>query len=177
LLPRLPTQKGYMYLLDGRFESALETVDADQNSGAPAIPKRMLRTMILIYTDRPEEASREVETLEREVPGSYFARHMRFLLDAYKGRKASVERIMTPDFAAATRQDFQYSMVVAGAYAALGEKEKALDWLGNAIDGGFSNYIYMSQHDPFLKKLEEEERFKELMKQAKAQCDRFEALE
>jgi len=169
--------RGYVYLLDGRFDLALETVREAQSLGVPAIPRRILHTMILVYTNRPEEASREVEAVERDVPGSYVARYMRFLLDAYEGKKASVEKIMTPDFAAATRQDYQYSLVVAGAYAVLGEKEKALDWLENAIDLGFSNYIFISKHDPFLKKLGEEERFKELMKLAKDKCDRFEALE
>jgi hypothetical protein len=42
---------------------------------------------------------------------------------------------------------------------------------------GFNNYVYISEHDPFLKTLGEEERFKELMRRAKANCDQFEALE
>jgi hypothetical protein len=84
---------------------------------------------------------------------------------------------MTPDFAAATQQDFQYSLFVAAAYAALGETERALDWLENAIDVGFNNYVYISEHDPFLKTLGEEERFKELMRRAKANSEKFEALE
>jgi serine/threonine protein kinase/tetratricopeptide (TPR) repeat protein len=177
LEPGLLTMKGYVYFLDGRFDLVLKTVGEDQNLGVPDIPKRMLRTMALIYIDRPEEATREVETLERDVPGSYFARHVRFLLDAYEGKQASVEEIMTPDFAAATQQDFQYSLFVAAAYAALGEKGRALTWLENAIDMGFNNYVYISEHDPFLKTLGEEERFKELMRRAKANCDQFEALE
>jgi len=177
LQPGLVTMKGYVYFLDGRFDLALETVDEDQNLGVPAIPKRMLRALALIYTDRREEAAREVKALERDVPGSYFARHVRFMLDAYEGKQASVEEIITPDFAAATQQDFQYSMFVAAAYAALGEKDQALDWLENAIDKGFNNYVYISVHDPFLKTLGEEERFKELMRRAKANCDKFEALE
>jgi TolB-like protein len=177
LQPRLPIMKSYIHLLNGRFDLALEFVEKSQDSSVPEIPRRMIYAMLSIYNHRPEDASRVVETLEKDIPGSYFARSMRFFLDAYEGKKESVEKIMTPDFAAATKQDYQYSTVVAGAYAALGEKDKALDWLENAIDEGFNNYIYMSRHDPFLKSLGKEERFKELIRRAKANCDRFEALE
>jgi non-specific serine/threonine protein kinase len=177
LAPRLPILESYIYFLDGRFNLALEILEKSQDVHIPEIPKRMLYAMIFILTHRPEDASRGVETLEKDIPGSYFARSMRLFLDAYEGKKASVEKIMTPDFAAATKQDYQYSTIVASAYAVLGERDKALDWLENAIDEGFNNYIYISQHDPFLKSLGEEERFKELMRRAKANCDQFETLE
>jgi TolB-like protein/thioredoxin-like negative regulator of GroEL len=175
--PSLPISKSYMHCASGRFDLALETLEESADTEINDMKKRLLYAMIFIYTDRPENASREVEALERDLPGSYLARLMRLFLDAYEGEKASVEGIMTPDFAAATRQDSQYSTTVAAAYAVLGENDEALDWLENAIDGGFNNYIFFSQHDPFLKRLRKEERFKELMKQAKAKCDRFEALE
>jgi hypothetical protein len=167
----------YIYVIDGRFDLALESLEKSDDVGVPEIPKKILYAMMFIYTHRPKDASRVVETLEKDIPGSYFARSMRLFLDAYEGKKASVEKIMTPDFAAATKQDYQYSTIVAGAYAALGETDSALDWLENAIDGGFNNYVYMSRHDTFLKSLGEEERFKELMRRAKANCDQFETLE
>jgi non-specific serine/threonine protein kinase len=177
LQPRLPVGKGYMYLLDGRFDLALEVLEKSKDVHIPEIPKRILYAMLFLLTHRPEEASCVVETLEKDIPRSYFSRSMRLFLDAYEGEKASVDKIMTPDFAAATKQDYQYSTIVASAYAVLGEKDKALDWLENAIDEGFNNYIYMSQHDPFLKSLGEEERFKKLMRRAKTNCDQFETLE
>jgi non-specific serine/threonine protein kinase len=177
LQPRLPIMKGYVYFFDGRFDLAVEVLEKSQDVGTPEIPRKVLYAMAYIYTYSKQDAARVVEALEKEAPGSYFALSMRFFLEAYLGNIVNVEKIMTPDFAEATKQDFQYSIIVAGAYAALGDKEQALYWLENSVDLGFNNYIYMTQHDPFLKSLKEEERFKELMSRAKANCDRFEVLE
>jgi len=177
LLPRLLTIRGYFYWLDGNFDIAIGDLEKFQDVEISDISRKTLLASTLIYSHRPEDAARQIEALEKEIPGSYFARLMRFLLDAYEGNKANVEKIMTPDFIQATKQDYEYSVIAAGAYAVLGEKKKALDWLENAVDLGFSNYIYMSQHDPFLKSLGEEERFKELVSRTKARCDRFEVLE
>ncbi len=52
-----------------------------------------------------------------------------------------------------------------------------MSWLENAVDLGFYNYVYLSEHDPILKNLRGEKRFVELMKYAKTQCDEFEVLE
>jgi serine/threonine protein kinase len=68
-------------------------------------------------------------------------------------------------------------MEAAWRIFAMLEKNKALNWLENAVDLGYYNYIYMSEHDPFLKTLRKEKRFVDLMKYAKTQCDEFEVLE
>lgn len=67
-------------------------------------------------------------------------------------------------------------MEAAWRVFAMLEKNKALNWLENAVDLGFYNYIYMSEHDPFFKTLRKEKRFVELMKYAKTQCDEFEVM-
>ena len=174
--PRLTSAKCYMHWLDGRYDLAIEIIEKIRNNGVMSTGEKIIYAIMLMYEDRPEDATRAVEVLEKDIPGSYFARSIRFMLDAYEGRKASVDRIMTPDFIAATKQDYQYSTMVAMGFAMVGEKEKALDWLENAVDGGFNNYLFMTD-DPFLKSLREEERFKNLMRRAKTKCDKFEGLE
>ncbi len=170
-------EKGNLYWVDGRYDLALETVEKFYDQNKNITGGRLLYTTMLVYNRRPDDASRVAAALEKDLPGSYFARSARFLIDAYEGGKANVEKIMTPDFVTATEQDFQYSLVTAVGYSMLGEKDEALYWLENAINKGFNNYIYMSEHDPFLENLREEERFKELMRRAKAKCDQFEAPE
>ena len=52
---------------------------------------------------------------------------------------------------------------MAHGYALIGEKEKALDWLENAINRGFIAYPFLTKHDPFLENIRGEERFQYLM--------------
>ena len=59
-------------------------------------------------------------------------------------------------------------------YAMLDEKEKTLNWSENAVNLGFINYPYMSQHDPFLENIRGEERFKKLMERVNYEWENFE---
>ena len=60
------------------------------------------------------------------------------------------------------------------AYALLGEKEKALNWLENTIECGFINYPFLSDIDPFLENIRRENRFKKIMKRVKNEWENFE---
>jgi non-specific serine/threonine protein kinase len=59
-------------------------------------------------------------------------------------------------------------------YALLGEKEKSLDWLENAVSRGFINYPYLNEYDPYLANIRGEPRFKKLMEQVKDEWEHFE---
>jgi non-specific serine/threonine protein kinase len=53
-------------------------------------------------------------------------------------------------------------------------KYEALDWLENAVHKGFINYPFISEHDPFLKNIRSEPRFKKLMERVKREWENFE---
>ncbi len=59
-------------------------------------------------------------------------------------------------------------------YSLIGEKEKALDWLENAVEIGLINYQFLNQYDPFLENIRSEPRFKQLMKRVKQEWEDFE---
>ena len=115
--------------------------------------------------------------LEKESPGSFYSQQIQFILHANKGEIEQAHKIVTPEYITATKRDYQYSLVAAVGYSLLDEKEQALNWVENAVNLGFYNYIYLSEHDPFLKILRKEKRFVELMKYAKTQCDEFKVLD
>ena len=72
------------------------------------------------------------------------------------------------------RNDEVFSLILAEGYSLIGEKEKALEWLENAVERGFINYHFLNQYDPFLENIRSEARFKELMKRVKYEWENFE---
>jgi non-specific serine/threonine protein kinase len=63
---------------------------------------------------------------------------------------------------------------MADFYARLGDKEKALDWLENAVGRGFINYPYLRDYDPYLENIRGEPRFKKLLERVKHDWEHFE---
>ena len=62
---------------------------------------------------------------------------------------------------------------MADCYCLVDEHDQALDWLANAIDRGFINYPFLSQHDKILSKLHGHPRFEALMQKAKFEWEHF----
>jgi len=176
LRPRLLLEKSYIYWIDGSFDLAMRTIE-EYKLHQSIMGARFFHSLLLVYHHRLEDASLSAAMLEKEAPGSFFSQQIQFIIHAYKGENKQAKQLITPDYITATKKDYQYSLVAALGYTLLKEKDKALYWLENAVNLGFYNYIYLSEHDPILKNLRGEERFQKLIKYAKAQCDEFEVLE
>ena len=176
LRPRLLLEKSYLYWMSGRFDLALETIEK-YNLHQNIMGARFFHSLLMIYDQRPDDASFLAAMIEKEAPESFYSQQIKFIIHAYKGEKAEAEKIITSDYVSSTKQDYQYSIVAALGYTLLDEKEQALSWLENAVELGFYNYVYLSEHDPIFKKLRGEKRFVELINYAKSQCDEFEVLE
>ena len=56
-----------------------------------------------------------------------------------------------------------FSWLLAECYALIGDREEAIQWLRNAVDGGFLNPPFFSEIDPFLQPIREDPGFHELM--------------
>ena len=81
---------------------------------------------------------------------------------------------VTPSLTASVGRDLQYSWEMATGYALIKETDEALEWLENATRHGFINYPFLSQYDPLLEHLRQEQRFKALMEEVRSQWERFE---
>ena len=81
---------------------------------------------------------------------------------------------LTPDFLDTCHRDCTFSHHLAGMLALLGDRNEALNWLENAYDRGFINYPLLSERDPLLVTIRDEERFKKLMERVKYEWEHFE---
>jgi tetratricopeptide (TPR) repeat protein len=64
---------------------------------------------------------------------------------------------------------------VACAYALMGDREAALDWLTDAAHNGFPCHPFF-ERDPLLESVRSQERFVGLMDQLRTECDGYRAL-
>ncbi len=129
---------------------------------------------MLAYTNRIDEAISQIEQSSREDTGNVLYKLGLILKYALKGDKARMLHEMTPGFQRTILRDAMFSHYLAGFLSLLGEKEKALDWLENAVHVGFINYPLLNEYDPFLANVRGAARFKKLMERVKYEWENFE---
>lgn len=121
-----------------------------------------------------DEAAAIFEQLAVRLPQAMFGQLALFLGLALRGEKGKAAQAVSPTLSESARWDFQYSWDMAAGYALIEEREEALGWLEHAVLRGFINYPFLSRHDPFLKNIRQEKRFKALMEEIRPRWERFE---
>jgi TolB-like protein len=142
----------------------------------PLNPARQLwYAYTLIYSGRREEGAAQVDEAAKKAPGHFYVKLGLFLRHALRGDSEAVADVVTPDVVETAKRDPQYSNWMGAFYSVLGDTEKSLDWLENCVNRGFTNYPFMSRHDPLLANVRGNERFEALMTRVKALWEQFEA--
>jgi non-specific serine/threonine protein kinase len=164
-----------VYYYGGDFERALEVMRKAFELD-PSNPARQLwYAYTLVYSGRHEEGIAQIDEAAKRAPGHFYVKLGLFLKYALRGDRAAVSEVITPDVVGTARRDPQYSNWMGAFYSVLNDKERALDWLENSVSRGFTNYPYLSKHDPLLKNVRGEERFARLMERVKVAWEQFEA--
>ena len=166
-------KQGLARYYDGQFDLAFESLVKSHQMEPESPVSTWLCALLLGSQGRFEEAVSFVDNNVDIASKNLFAQLSVFLKRALLGDD-NVSDVMTREFIATARRDRQYSCSVAGLYALLGHKEESLDWLENAVNRGFINYPFLSQHDPLLKNVRGEERFEKLMERVKVEWEHFE---
>lgn len=165
---------GWLLCFNGQFELALEPFQKMYQMFPDNPANRGLYAMILIYNNRLEEAFSLIDQIVEDNPKHFFAHLGLFLKYALQGKKQEALQSMTQELQLIAGRDITYSWFIAIGYAILDERDKALDWLENAVKWGLINYPLLSKYDPFLKKMHTEERFQKLMDKVKSEWEDFE---
>lgn len=166
--------EAHISFFEGQFGKALEKYVQLFHSDSQNSAIRWFYTLGLIYNNRFDEALSTIDATVEANPSDWGTRLALLYKHALMKEEKKAYQLMTPEFSRTCKLDPSYSWDVAVAFALLGKRKDALDWLENAVDRGFINYPFLAEKDPFLANLRGEERFKKLMERAKKEWEDFE---
>jgi TolB-like protein len=174
LVPYSQSLPGIIHFYDGQFDCALECF-SKAHSIEPKNPALLVwHATLLAYNRRFEEAYDMIDRGAQAAPGHFYIKLGLFMKYALRGEKEKVLPLLTPEFQSTARRDLQYSQWISAFYALLNERDKALDWLENAVNRGYINYPFISKHDPVLDNIRGDERFKKLLQRIRHEWEQFE---
>jgi TolB-like protein len=165
--------KGWNHFFDGKFDLATNPLLAAYDLTPDSFMNQFWKSLILFYNNRADEAYDFICTSVEEPATNIWSQGTIFLKYVIKRDKDKLALLLTPDFVKVIQMDLQYSYHFATFYSYLGEKEKSLEFLENAINRGFINYPLLAEHDPYLENIRGEERFKRLIKRVKHAWEKF----
>jgi len=165
---------GWNYFFGGKFDMALNPLLTAYNLTPDSVMHQFWKSLILFYNDRADEAYEFICTFVEETSTNIWSQATKCIKYVITREIDKLTTLMTPDFIKGIQMDLQYSYHFATFYSYLGEKEKSLEFLENAVNRGFINYPLIAEIDPFLENIRNEERFKKLMERVKYEWENFE---
>jgi serine/threonine protein kinase/tetratricopeptide (TPR) repeat protein len=163
-----------VYLYDGRFDLALKPLSQSYQMDPGNVSTAAAYAMTLLYERKIDDASTVIDQMVKTYRDNNFVKLALVYKYAVLNDRTNLFMEMTPDFVEAFRRQAAYSPLIASALALIGEKEKALDWLENAVNGGFINYPLLAEKDPWLASIRGEARFQKLIERVKYEWEHFE---
>jgi len=166
--------KAFHHFFQGQFDIAQKGI-LDLRKIAPESSMWQLwNSIVLVYNERPDESYEFINMNVKEPGQDLIAQLVIFLKYVLKGEKNKLPSLLTSDLLKYCQADCQISWHMATFYSYLDDKDQSLDWLGNAVDRGFINYPFLSEHDILLNNIRGEKRFMKLMKKVKHEWENFE---
>lgn len=172
-LPQAKLACGYLWA--GEMEAFREETDrliarySDQS-----MPDWFNATFRLPREGRVQEMRELIDRWESVLPHDVFWRCVRFLERGLSGDREGAMEVVVPGFEAWGVGNQEYAWLMADGYAIMGEVDRALDSLEEAVDQGFINYPFLAEHDVLLEPLRGEPRFKAILEGVKREWETFE---
>jgi TolB-like protein len=173
--PMIDSVTGWNHFYDGKFDQACNYLVAACNLTPESRMNQFWKSLILFYTSRIDEAHEFISKCTEEQAGDSWIQLTVFLKYIIEGDRDKLATLMTPDFIKGHWLDPQNSYIIAALFSHIDEKEKSLEWLEHAVEGGFMNYPFLNEYDPLLENIRNETRFKMLLDRARLQWERFAA--
>ncbi len=165
--------QGVFYLYDGQYGLALEQHRKFYQSDPENPLAQFFYSWALACNKEHDAAFAVIDQSAKTTPDNVCTKFGLLMKHGLLKDKAKVFREITPDFQRTCKRDPEWSYYVGLMLALLDAKDKALDWLENAVNRGFINYPELKRN-PYLDNLRGEERFKKLMERVKYEWEHFE---
>jgi tetratricopeptide (TPR) repeat protein len=163
----------WVHFFEGRFNSAVRAIREVYQKAPDDIAFRYQYFQMLVYGRQLEHAYQIVDLLLADSPGHPLTMFCSLLKSALQEDAQAFDQSLTPDLEGMARSDPIYAWFVATAFATLGRREPAIDWLEHAASSGFINYPFLADHDHLLNGLREEPRFAALLDRVKHAWEAF----
>ena len=166
---------GFAEFLEGNFAAAVEPYRqmCEMDPGNPM--GRLFYVEVLVLTRRTNTARAVANAFPPEVRDTVPARIALFLTGALAGDSSDAHDTQTEDIERLATAADVFPRIIAQGYALGGMAERALRWLGIAVDRGFINHPFLAQHDPCFANLRSLPQFQQLMEIVRDRWKRFEA--
>ena len=129
---------------------------------------RVCAGVALVAAGREAEAVGQFEWLERQPSDDGLAMLAVRFRRGLTGDRAAVLSAPSAAERAMAESDEYWAYLMSGAYALVGEGDRALGWLEYAVKvRGWIDYVYFTRHDRFLESVRSGRRFQELMSAAR----------
>ena len=172
--PMSDSVMGWVHFCSGRYEMAVDSFLAAYKLSPGNTANQFFKALMLLYNDQADEAYDFIdEVVDESIMNTYtwLALFIKYTITKDKEKVASL--LQKPEIVAQMQIDLQNSFLIATFCSYLNEREEALNWLENAVNRGFINYL-LYEHDKLLSNVREEKRFKKLMERVKYEWENFE---
>ncbi len=159
---------------EGRFKQAAATYEKARRLSPDHPGWAMVTAQTLASAGQFERAIEHIDQWATAPDAHSLGRLTHILGHALRGDAQSAARLTTPDFVEIMWLDWQYSHIMAQAFALLRKNDEALKWLEHAVERGYINYPFLSERDTLLENLRQDPRFGELMERVRTQWEGFE---
>jgi len=174
LIPANQSAVAGWHLAQGELEQSLSHFRKWYHMEPDSSVGRWHLAVNLALNQKQEESISLIEQTDKDIPGGPMNTFGLILKCAIKGEKESIKELLTDEITQMAWNDFHLPWFMAQCFALLNQKSRALDWLEQAVEQGWTNYPLFSTYDPFLENIRGEPRFKKLMKRVKYEWENFE---
>ncbi|MCU0454960.1 MAG: hypothetical protein MUE74_01560 [Bacteroidales bacterium] len=167
--------KGLIHFMTGHFDLALPFLTESYSSAPEASMWQLWKALALLYNGKVAETVEFIGNAVKEPWEDSIAGFLIFLKYALKGDAAKMEQVLaTGDLIRLLQSDCQYSWHMGAVYSYVGDRDKSLEWLENAVNRGFINYQMLNEYDPLLINIRGEEKYRKLMERVKYEWENLE---
>jgi TolB-like protein len=166
--------KACVHLFEGRFKDSIDIFLETQNRLSPEEPIfDWWLAQAYAFAGKEDEAREVFESISN-MKADVMSDFSNLFIQAIDNNRGEVQKILdTTILKDIAETDEWFPNYLANCLMQVGETDRALYYLERAINWGFSNYQFLSQHNRFLKPLRENSQFKALMRRAKEKQEKF----